>query len=400
MIGQLFPNRDFLSLPLTLKGVKKINSHPLGFGAKELIFKINLKTTIQKLYKMKRLITFIIAVAVLASCNDEEKDLNKDISVPVSVIDLKLQSIEKYIETTGTVNPVKEISQKSEIAGKYKLLINTATGKKYALGDYVKEGDEIIQFEDKEYENNIKINSLKLSLEISKQVYEKQQSLYEKGGVTLSELKNAEIDFINSDYNYKDALIRLDKMHIKAPFSGVIVDLPYYTPLTKVEANSLMFKLMDYSMLYMEINLAEKDLAFVKSGQKVKITNYTIPEDTLSGTVTQISPAIDADTRSFKTVININNSDLLMRPGMFAKGEIVVASVDSTIVIPKNVILSKQRGNTVFVVDKNLAQERVVIFGLENPNEVQIISGLEKTDRLVIKGFETLRNRSKVKVIK
>ena len=349
---------------------------------------------------MKKIITLIIAVAVIASCNNEEKDLNKDISVPVSVVDLKLQSIEKYIETTGTVNPIKEISQKSEITAKYNLLTNPVTGKNYALGDYVKEGDEIIHLEDKEYENNIKINSLKLSLEISKQVFEKQQSLYEKGGVTLSELKNAEISFINADYNYNDALIRLEKMHIKAPFDGVIVDLPYYTPTTKIDANAIMFKLMDYSKLYMEIHLAEKDLTYVKSGQKVKITNYTIPEDTLKGIISQISPAINAETRSFKSVINIKNSKLLMRPGMFAKGEIVVASVDSTIVIPKDVILSKQRGNTVFVVDKGLAQERIITFGLENPNEVQILSGLEKADRLVIKGFETLRNRSKVKVIK
>ncbi len=349
---------------------------------------------------MKRLITFIIAIAIFTSCNNEEKDLNKDISIPVSVIDLKLKSIEKYIETTGTVNPVKEISKRSEIAGKYMLLTNPNTGKKYALGDYVKEGDKIIELQDKEYENNLKINSLKLNLEITKQTFEKQQSLYEKGGVTLSELKNAEINYINADYNYKDALLRLEKMLIKAPFSGVIVDLPYYTPTTKIDANSLMFKLMDYSKLYMEINLAEKDLGYIKPGQNVKITNYTIPNDTLTGKITQISPAIDADTRSFKTIININNKNLLMRPGMFAKGEIIVASADSTIVIPKDVILSKQRGNTVFVVDKALAQERVVTFGLENPNEVQIISGLEKGDRLVIKGFETLRNRSKVKVIK
>ena len=336
---------------------------------------------------MKKLIPFIIAVVLLSACNNEEKELNKDISVPVSVMDLKLKSIEKFIETTGTVYPVKEISQRSEIAGNYILLVNPATGNKYALGDYVKEGDEIIRLEDKEYENNVKINSLKLSLEISKQVYEKQQSLYEKGGVTLSELKNAEIEYINADYNYKDALIRLEKMHIKAPFSGVIVDLPYYTPSTKVDASSLMFKLMDYSKLY-------------KSGQKVNITNYTIPNDTLVATVSQISPAIDVDTRSFKAMINIKNNDLLLRPGMFAKGEIIVASVDNAIVIPKNVILSKQRGNTVFIIDKGLAQERIVTFGLENPNEVQIISGLEKNERLVIKGFETLRNRSKVKVIK
>ena len=85
---------------------------------------------------------------------------------------------------------------------------------------------------------------------------------------------------------------------------------------------------------------------------------------------------------------------------MFAKGEIIVASKDSIIVIPKNIILSKQRGNTVFVIDKGLAQERIINFGLENPEYVEIVSGLEKKEKLVTKGFETLRNKSKVKVIK
>lgn len=342
----------------------------------------------------------IAIVVLLSACNKSSEDLSKDISVPVSVMDLKLQSMQHFVETTGNVNPIKEVSQKSEIAGIYRLNTNPSTGQKYALGDYVKEGVEIVTLEDLEYENNIKITSLELKLEISKQVYEKQQSLFEKGGVTLSELKNAEIDYINSRYSYEDGLLRLAKMHIKAPISGVIVELPYYTPGTKVETNSELFKLMDYSKLFMEISLPEKDYLFIKSKQKVNITNYTLPNDTLNGLITQISPAIDATTRSFKSVITIDNSSLIIRPGMFAKVEIVVAHVDSAIVIPKSVILSKQRGNTVFVVDKGLAQERVVTFGLENQNDVQIISGLEKNDRLVIKGFETLRNRSKVKVVK
>lgn len=349
---------------------------------------------------MRKLIAITAIALMFLSCNQSDEDLNKDISVPVSVMDLGLKSIERFIETTGNVSPIKEASLKSEISGIYNLLTNPKTGKKYSLGDYVTEGDEIIRIEDKEFENNIKITSLKLRLEISKQVYEKQQSLYEKGGVTLSELKNAEIDYINSKYSYEDALIRLAKMQIKAPFSGVIVELPYQTPATRIDANTVMFKIMDYSQLYMETSLAEKDYPTVKIGQGVKITNYTLPNDTLRGTISQISPAIDVTTRSFKTMITINNPKLLLRPGMFAKGEIVVARVDSALVIPKNVIISKQRGNTVFVVDKGLAQERLVTFGLENQTEVQITSGLEKGERLVTKGFETLRNRSKVKVVR
>ncbi len=349
---------------------------------------------------MKKIATLILIACLFMACNENAPDLNKDISVPVSVMEVKPKSIEKYISTTGTVNPEKEVNLKSEISGKYKLLTNSSTGKPYVLGDFVNKGDEIIFLEDEEYENNIKISSLELHLEISKQVFDKQKSLYEKGGVTLSELKNAEIEYINSKYAFEDALIRLKKTIVKAPFSGVIVDLPYFTPGTKVDINTLLVKLMDYSKLLMELNLAEKNINVVKVGQKIRIMNYTIPDDTLSGKIAQMSPAIDSETRSFKAMVNINNPDFLLRPGMFAKGEIIVASLDSAIVIPKDIILSKQRGNTVFVINKGLAQERVISFGLENPEEVQVISGLEKNDRLVIKGFETLRNRSKVKVVK
>ena len=85
---------------------------------------------------------------------------------------------------------------------------------------------------------------------------------------------------------------------------------------------------------------------------------------------------------------------------MFVKTEIVVAQADSAIVIPKDIILSKRRGKTVFVVERGVAQERAIRTGLENPSEVEVVRGLRPDERLVIKGFETLQNRSKVKIIR
>jgi membrane fusion protein (multidrug efflux system) len=150
----------------------------------------------------------------------------------------------------------------------------------------------------------------------------------------------------------------------------------------------------------MEVNLPEKTMGETKSGQTVRVTNYTLPKDTLIGTVTQLSPAIDAETRSYKGLIMVNNPKLQLRPGMYVKGEIVIASANNTIVVPKEIITSKQRGNSIFVVDKGIAYERIVEFGLENPREVQIVSGLKQDERMVVKGFETLRDRSKVKEMK
>jgi len=350
--------------------------------------------------RMKRYLIIILLGIILASCTDNSTELNKDISVPVSVMEIKASSIERYISTTGTVKPVKEVVLPSEISGLYQLMTNQKTNKPYALGDYVSAGDVIVMIENPEYKNSIKNNSLELQLETTKQTYDKQKSLYDKGGVTLSELKNAEINYMNAKYAVDDAVIKLRKMAVLTPISGVIVELPYQTPKTPITAGAPLAKIMDYSKLIMEINLAEKDINDVKKEQAVRIMNYTIPDDTLTGKITQVSPAINADTRSFKAVLTIDNPELKLRPGMFAKGEIVVASIDNTIVIPKEVILSKQKGNTVYVIDKGLAKERILVFGLENPNEVQIISGLNLNERLVIKGYETLRNSSKVKVVK
>jgi membrane fusion protein, multidrug efflux system len=349
---------------------------------------------------MKNCFFIPFIVSIFLSCNQDQEDMNNDVAAPVSVSEILPKSIEKYISASGSVYPVKEVTLKSEISGKYKLLFNPSTGKCFALGDRVSQGMGIIMLENKEFENSLKVDALQLKLDISKQVYDKQKSLYEKGGVTLSELKNAEIDYVNSKYAYEDAQIGMQKIHVNAPFSGVIVDLPYYTPNTKVETGSSMFKLMDYSQLQIDISLAEKNFPDLKKNQVVRIMNYTLPDDTLKGIVSQISPAIDPDTRSFKAVINVENPELKLHPGMYVKAEIIITSVDNTIVIPKSIIQSKQKGNMVFVVNKGLAEERLVSFGIENPEEVQIISGLSKNERLVVKGFETLRNRSKIKEIK
>ena len=193
--------------------------------------------------------------------------------------------------------------------------------------------------------------------------------------------------------------LKLEKTKIISPIDGVIVDLSYYTRGTEIASGVTIAKIMDYRTMYMDVRLPEKYISAIKAGQEARLTNYTIPEDTIVGIITQLSPAIDADTRTFKGTINIDNELYLLRPGMFVKADIVTQRRDSVIVIPKNIILSRQRGKTVFVVDRGIAVERIVETGLENITEVEIIRGLQNNERVVTGGFETLSNRSKVKII-
>jgi membrane fusion protein (multidrug efflux system) len=348
----------------------------------------------------KNLILAAALFFALASCRNQDQNLTADVEIPVSVEELKLRPIEEFINTTGTAFPKGEIELKSKIGATYFLERNPQTGKMWQMGDKVKTGDLIARLEDEEYINSVKMETNQLNLELMETELRKQESLYEKGGVTLKELKTAGINYENAKTTVVNSKLQLAKTKIVAPIEGVIVDLPYHTQGTQIETGLTIVKIMDYRTMYMDVQMPEKYISVIKAGQVVKLTNYTIPEDTLIGHVTQLSPAINADTRTFKGTVSIDNQDYLLRPGMFVKADIVTDIRDSVIVIPKSIILSRQRGKTVFIVDRGVAAERIIETGLENITDVEVTRGLAKNERVVTGGFETLSNRSKVKIIK
>jgi len=347
-----------------------------------------------------QIIALIALIGATTACNNQPTNTATELAVPVSVNDIKPRSIEKIINTTGTLNATKKTTLATEMTGKYKLLINPKTRRPFALGDQVENGQVIIQLEDATYENSIGYDSKKLNLEISEQNMKKQQSLFEKGGVTQLDYRNSEVSYTNAKYDFERANLQMAKMKIASPFRGVITDLPTFTNGTQVATGTAVVSLMDYSTMLVEVNLPEKYINEVMIDQPVRIMNYTLPNDTLTGNVKELSPAISTETRTFKGIIQVTNPDLKLRPGMFAKADIVLARKDSVIVIPKDIIISSQRGKSVFIVDNGTADEKRITIGYENQNEAEITSGLKMNDRLVIKGFETLKNRSKVKIVK
>ena len=342
----------------------------------------------------------ILLCFVLVACNTQPQSNQNEIETPVSVKELKPSSISKLVNTTGTALATLSVELNSEMTGTYKLHSNPRTGKPFKLGDTVKKGQVIISFENSEYENSIALESKKLSLEIAEQEQVKQKELYDKGGVTLSEMRNTDVRVANARYDLDNANINLEKMKVIAPFDGVIVSLPHYTVNSRVNQGSAMVGIMDYVNLYVDINLPESAIEFVKPNQSVRITHYTLPDDTLQATISELSPAISTETRTFKGKILINNKELKIRPGMFVKADIVVDKAEEAIIIPKDVVVSNRNRKYVFVIERNTAFMRIIKTGLEDEENIQVIEGLNENENLVIRGHETLRENSRVKILK
>lgn len=353
---------------------------------------------------MKRIHTSLNAAGLLAlsliwfSCSQEPPKVDAGFISPVKVTAVAPGTISRYVQTTGSITPVKDVVLKSSMTGKYRLQNNPATGKAFALGDRIKENQLIVKLEDAEFENSIRLETKKLALASSENTFKKQQSLYEKGGVTQSDLKSAEREFINTKYDYQDALLQLEKMNVRAPFSGIIVELPYHTKGVKVEQGSDVVRIMDYDELLMEAEFPEKHLQEVQKGSEAEITHYTLVNDTLQGTVQQVSPAISSSTRAFQSVIEIKNPEGKLRPGMFVRANLIVQRKDSVVVIPKEIIASRGGNKVVFIVENGRAKQRNITTGIENETEVQVLSGLKFRDRLIVQGFETLRDDTQVEV--
>jgi len=345
-------------------------------------------------------LAFATAALLLSSCRQPDMAVNTTIEVPVGVIEVSTSAIEEFVSTTGSVYPLKDVTLSSEIAGEYRLQINPATGSPYALGDYVKAGATIIKLEDEEYVNDLRLKSKEVDKEISQLEYEKQQALYEKGGATLRDLKNAEITLINTEYDMESSRLNLAKMTIEVPFSGIIADLPYFTKGTRVATGVEMVSVIDFERLYLEANLPEKYFRNIEKGYKVYVTSYTSTADTLLGTITQISPSIDAEARTFKCFVEVENKKQILLPGMFVKADLVVNSAEEVIVIPKDIIMSRNRNQIVYVVEQGVASERTITTGLENVDNVEVKMGLLKGESIVNSGFETLRDQSRVRILR
>ncbi|NLJ01513.1 MAG: efflux RND transporter periplasmic adaptor subunit [Bacteroidales bacterium] len=346
-----------------------------------------------------RLFLFMALLALLAACGNPPQGSQTEIETPVSVQELKKGSISRLINTTGTATATYSVELNAEMSGFYNLQNNPSTGRPYKLGDAVKKGQLIIHLEDQEYENGIALESKKLSLEIAEQEQNKQEALYEKGGVTLSEMRNTEVRVTNARYDLENARLSLEKMSVRAPFDGVIVSLPHYTPQSRVTQGSELVGLMAYSRMYMEVNLPESAIEYVKPNQPVHITHYTLPDDTLRGQISELSPAISTETRTFQGKVLINNDGLKLRPGMFVKADIVVDRADSAIIIPKEVVFSRRNRKYVYIVERNTAILRDIQTGLEDEDFMEVTEGLNENDNLIIRGYETLRENSRVKVL-
>ncbi len=192
--------------------------------------------------------------------------------------------------------------------------------------------------------------------------------------------------------------IRLQNTRILAPFQGEIVR-KYVDAGALVSPSTPIVNLVHIETLKVVANVLEKDIPLLKLGMKATIRTEAYPEKMFEGKVARINKALELATRTLQAEIYIPNPNRTLKPGMFARLEVVLSEKPKTLVIPKNAVVEERGSKSTFVVKGSQAFRTPIVTGFEEDPFVEILEGVSEGDPVVVRGQELLKDRSMVRVI-
>ena len=192
--------------------------------------------------------------------------------------------------------------------------------------------------------------------------------------------------------------IRLQNTLIVAPFQGEIIR-KYIDAGALASPSTPIVSLVHTLTLKIVANVLEKDIPLLKPAMKAKIQTEAYPGKVFEGKVARINTGLDLTTRTLQAEIEIPNSSRLLKPGMFARIEVVLLEKPEVLAIPSNAVMENQGERFVYVVEGNKAVRRAIVTGIEQDRFVEIKEGLREGDQVVTRGQEAIRENTTIKVI-
>jgi len=186
-------------------------------------------------------------------------------------------------------------------------------------------------------------------------------------------------------------------MHLHSPYDGIVMNLgvsegQFITPATE------LYMLADLSKVWVLVDVYEQELPWVHVGDTAKVKIVAMPDDIFEGQVTYIYPYLEKKTRTAKVRIEFDNSDLKLKPDMFAKVVLSVNQQDDALVIPSEAIIRSGTREQVFVMrSAGKFEPRMVKTGLSSNGDTQITDGLSEGEEIVVSAQFLIDSESKLR---
>jgi len=179
---------------------------------------------------------------------------------------------------------------------------------------------------------------------------------------------------------------------VKSKIHGVIFSI-FVKPGDRIDRLSSILSIVDIDKLRATIDIYEKDLRFVKVGQKVVLAASAFPDEEFMGRVVYISPQVDEHTQSIKARVDVDNDKHLLRLGMFVSGEVIYATDKRVLTVPAESVQSLNGEDVVFVSEEgDHFERRDVVLGQRVDDYIEIKKGVREGETVVTRGSFYLKS--------
>lgn len=321
-----------------------------------------------------------------------QKKEKKQTALLVSTKKLNDTVFKHFVEVQGDVETDQNIIVYPQFSGVLtRVYVNE--------GQQVSKGQRLAKIDDGGLSSQLAQQETQVAL--AKTTYERQKRLWDQQ-------IGSEIQFLEAKANFEAASRAADQIRsqvartiITAPFSGVVDNVIAEQGQVVNQGQTEVIRLVNLSDMYVKASLPENYLNSIKVGTEVNVRLASIGQE-YKGTVRQVGNYINPSNRTFDVEIAIPNKNGQVKPNLIATVKVNDYTNENAITIPENILQENSQGETIAFIyvpetDTTGTAKRVVVeTGINYENEIEVKSGLEEGDVIIIEGAKSVRDGQKV----
>jgi len=308
---------------------------------------------------------------------------------PVEVAQVKVDTVTEEVSTIGTLKPDESVVIKSEVAGHIQAI-------EFIEGQKVEAGAPLILLDASEYKALLEQNNATLVL--NKQSYDRIKDLFNKQLTSRQTLDEAKSKLDESKAKLAVDKVRLDKMTIKAPFSGIL-GLREVSQGAYIIPDQPLVRLDKLDTIKLDFKVPEIYLSKINRGQTVTVILDSFPAKEFTGKVYAMDLAVEEESRTLLLRAKLPNPNLELQGGLFARVKLVLSQREKALLIPEQAIVPQGGDSFVFKIQEDKAILTKIKLGQRRTGDVEVIEGLNANDFVITAGQMKLRPNATVTIV-
>lgn len=307
----------------------------------------------------------------------------------VHVIQPAVQTVRDRIEAVGTLRSRDEVVVTSEVTGRIVAI-------DFTTGQQVDKGQRLVQLDDRQAQADLAVVEARL-VDAQRQLRRAQQLR------SSNSISQAQVDELRTAVNVAEAERRAAKVRaanhrIVAPFAGV-VGLREFSPGAYIENGDPLTTLDASGEMELTFAVAERFIGQLQQGQPVNSVTSSWPDEVFQGELAELDTRIDPLSRTLKVRALIDNSEGRLRPGQFMSVRLTLRQREALVVPEQAVLLQGDERYLFIATEDNTAERRSVQLGSREPGKVEILSGINAEDRVVITAQDRLSSGDALQIL-